>query len=119
MTGGVVAADRAGVRDVSDGVIVRGQGQVVAEGPPDGVMAQQAGIDAYLGAHHDAPLTLEEEEQQMQEAADVIAKEEEEEGTARARSPGPTPTRTQVVSLPRSTARSTSRPPRAHSCAPM
>ncbi|NYG57927.1 branched-chain amino acid transport system ATP-binding protein [Nocardioides daedukensis] len=82
MTVVFVEHDMDVVRDVSDWVIVMAQGQVVAEGPPDEVMAQQAVIDAYLGAHHDAPLTLEEEEQQMQEAADVIAKEEEEEGTA-------------------------------------
>src|SRR3546814_10059081 len=73
MTVVFVEHDMDVVRDVSDWVIVMAQGQVVAEGPPDEVMAQQAVIDAYLGAHHDAPLTLEEEEQQMQEAADVIA----------------------------------------------
>jgi neutral amino acid transport system ATP-binding protein len=40
------------VRDISDWVIVMAQGQVVAEGPPDIVMANPAVIDAYLGAHH-------------------------------------------------------------------
>src|SRR3546814_11773960 len=110
MTVVFVEHDMDVVRDVSDWVIVMAQGQVVAEGPPDEVMAQQAVIDAYLGAHHDAPLTLEEEEQQMQEAADVIAMEEEEEGTARARSPGPRPPSTQVGSPPRSPPRSTPRP---------
>jgi ABC-type branched-subunit amino acid transport system ATPase component len=51
------------VRDISDWVIVMAQGQIVAEGPPDSVMSDQRVIDAYLGAHHDAALTFEEEEQ--------------------------------------------------------
>jgi branched-chain amino acid transport system ATP-binding protein len=45
------------VRDISDWVIVMGQGQIIAEGPPDAVMSDQAVIDAYLGAHHDQALT--------------------------------------------------------------
>jgi branched-chain amino acid transport system ATP-binding protein len=53
------------VRDISDWVIVMAQGKVVAEGPPDAVMADPAVIDAYLGGHHDAPLTVEEEERQL------------------------------------------------------
>ena len=53
------------VRDISDWVVVMAQGKIVAEGPPDVVMADQAVIDAYLGAHHDAPLTPEEEQEQI------------------------------------------------------
>ena len=53
------------VRDISDWVVVMAQGRIVAEGPPDTVMADQAVIDAYLGAHHDAPLTPEEEQEQL------------------------------------------------------
>jgi branched-chain amino acid transport system ATP-binding protein len=53
------------VRDISDWVVVMAQGRIVAEGPPDVVMADPAVIDAYLGAHHDAPLSLEEEEAQI------------------------------------------------------
>jgi branched-chain amino acid transport system ATP-binding protein len=53
------------VRDISDWVVVMAQGRIVAEGTPDVVMADQAVIDAYLGAHHDAALTLEKEEQQL------------------------------------------------------
>ena len=49
------------VRDVSDWVVVMAQGQIVAEGPPESVMSQPEVIDAYLGAHHNAPLTYEEE----------------------------------------------------------
>ena len=44
------------VRDISDWVIVMAQGKIIAEGPPDAVMADQRVIDAYLGAHHDADL---------------------------------------------------------------
>jgi neutral amino acid transport system ATP-binding protein len=56
------------VRDISDWVVVMAQGRVVAEGPPDVVMADPAVIDAYLGAHHDAPLTPEEEAAQIEAA---------------------------------------------------
>ena len=56
------------VRDISDWVIVMAQGRVVAEGPPDVVMADPAVIDAYLGAHHDAPLSAEEEQAQLSAA---------------------------------------------------
>jgi branched-chain amino acid transport system ATP-binding protein len=49
------------VRDISDWVIVMGQGKVIAEGPPDSIMADQRVIDAYLGAHHDTDITELEE----------------------------------------------------------
>jgi branched-chain amino acid transport system ATP-binding protein len=45
------------VRDISDWVIVMSQGKVIAEGPPHDVMQNDAVIDAYLGTHHDKPLT--------------------------------------------------------------
>jgi len=51
------------VRDISDWVVVMAQGRIVAEGPPEDVMADPTVIDAYLGAHHDAALTVEEEEE--------------------------------------------------------
>lgn len=44
------------VRHIADWVIVMAEGKVVAEGPPDVVMKDQAVIDAYLGAHHDVDL---------------------------------------------------------------
>lgn len=44
------------VRDISDWVIVMAQGKIVAEGTPHEVMRNQAVVDAYLGAHHDASL---------------------------------------------------------------
>ena len=56
------------VRDISDWVIVMAQGRVIAEGPPHEIMANEAVIDAYLGGHHDAPLTEAEEERMLAEA---------------------------------------------------
>jgi len=44
------------VRHISDWVIVMAEGRVVAEGPADTVMSDQAVVDAYLGAHHDTDL---------------------------------------------------------------
>jgi neutral amino acid transport system ATP-binding protein len=66
------------VRDISDWVIVMAQGQIVAEGPPDAVMADQRVIDAYLGAHHDTDLS-EMEEEILAEAEAEIAQEQQEE----------------------------------------
>ena len=44
------------VRHISDWVVVMAEGKLVAEGPADSVMSNQAVIDAYLGAHHDTDL---------------------------------------------------------------
>jgi neutral amino acid transport system ATP-binding protein len=66
------------VRDISDWVMVMAQGRLIAEGPPDEIMANDAVIDAYLGGHHDAPLSAEEEEEQLRAAeAELQAKQEE------------------------------------------
>lgn len=65
------------VRDISDWVVVMAQGKVVAEGPPDTVMADPAVIDAYLGAHHDTPLTFDAEEQVRVEAEAELEEEAE------------------------------------------
>ncbi len=62
------------VRDISDWVIVMAAGRIIAEGPPDAVMGDQRVIDAYLGAHHDAALSVEEEEEML--AAAATAREE-------------------------------------------
>lgn len=67
------------VRDISDWVIVMAQGAVIAEGPPDTIMSDARVIDAYLGAHHDAPLSEEELETQLQEAEAALTAEVEEE----------------------------------------
>jgi len=53
------------VRGISDWVVVMAQGKIIAEGPPRTIMADERVIDAYLGAHHDMPLTEAEEEKQL------------------------------------------------------
>ena len=67
------------VRDISDWVVVMAQGQVIAEGPPDSVMADPRVIDAYLGAHHDTKLTFEAEEKILDAAQQELAEEQETE----------------------------------------
>jgi ABC-type branched-subunit amino acid transport system ATPase component len=67
------------VRDISDWVVVMAQGRVVAEGPPDAVMADPRVIDAYLGAHHDADLTFEQEEKILAEAEAELEQEEKQD----------------------------------------
>ena len=69
------------VRDISDWVIVMAQGRIISEGPPESVMTDQRVIDAYLGAHHDTPLTFEEEERILSESQ--AAAEEEQKETER------------------------------------
>jgi neutral amino acid transport system ATP-binding protein len=71
------------VRDISDWVVVMAQGRIVAEGPPDVVMADQAVIDAYLGAHHDAALTPEQEQAEIAAAEREL--EEQHAATSRKR----------------------------------
>ncbi len=44
------------VRHIADWVVVMAEGRVVAEGPPETVMKDQAVIDAYLGSHQDVDL---------------------------------------------------------------
>jgi branched-chain amino acid transport system ATP-binding protein len=63
------------VRDISDWVVVMAQGQIIAESAPEDIGANQAVIDAYLGAHHDAPLTIEEEQQVLADAEAAIERE--------------------------------------------
>jgi branched-chain amino acid transport system ATP-binding protein len=53
MTVVFVEHDMDVVHDISDWVVVLGEGAVVSEGTPDQVMTDQRVIDAYLGAHHD------------------------------------------------------------------
>ena len=61
------------VRDISDWVIVMAQGTIVAEGPPDSVMANKSVIDAYLGSHHDQDLSEDVEEEIIAAAEAEIA----------------------------------------------
>ncbi|WP_068478466.1 ABC transporter ATP-binding protein [Pseudoclavibacter helvolus] len=66
------------VTNISDWVVVMAEGQIVAEGPPETVMKDQAVIDAYLGAHHDQDLgDLDIQELEVERIA-------EEEGVAAA-----------------------------------
>lgn len=51
-----VEHDMQMVRHIADWVIVMAEGKIVAEGPPEEVMANPAVIDAYLGSHHDQDL---------------------------------------------------------------
>jgi neutral amino acid transport system ATP-binding protein len=68
------------VRDISDWVVVMAAGRIIAEGPPESISRNQAVVDAYLGAHHDAPLTAEEEDRVLAEAEEAIAREEQTSG---------------------------------------
>jgi branched-chain amino acid transport system ATP-binding protein len=66
------------VRDISDWVFVMAEGRLIAEGPAESIGQNQAVVDAYLGAHHDAPLSFEEEERQLRAAEQAIAEQEEQ-----------------------------------------
>lgn len=63
------------VRDIADWVVVMGQGKILAEGPPDTVMADPRVIDAYLGAHHDQSLAELEEQLETGALAEEVAAE--------------------------------------------
>jgi neutral amino acid transport system ATP-binding protein len=68
------------VRDISDWVVVMAAGRIIAEGPPESISQNRAVVDAYLGAHHDAPLTSEEEDRVLAQAEREIAREENADG---------------------------------------
>jgi neutral amino acid transport system ATP-binding protein len=63
------------VRDISDWVVVMAQGRIIAEGPPETISQNKEVVDAYLGAHHDKALTIEEEERQLARAEAELAAE--------------------------------------------
>jgi branched-chain amino acid transport system ATP-binding protein len=63
------------VRDISDWVVVMAAGKIIAEGPPESISQNKAVVDAYLGAHHDAPLTVEEEDRVLAAAEAQAARE--------------------------------------------
>ena len=75
MTVVFVEHDMDVVYDISDWVIVMAEGRIIAEGPPETIGANQAVIDAYLGAHHDAPQSEAEEQAQLAAAQEMIAEE--------------------------------------------
>jgi neutral amino acid transport system ATP-binding protein len=60
------------VRDISDWVVVMAQGKIIAEGPPDEVMADTRVIDAYLGAHHDQSLAEIADEEGLAVPAEIL-----------------------------------------------
>jgi branched-chain amino acid transport system ATP-binding protein len=66
------------VRDISDWVVVMAQGRIVAEGPPEDVMADPAVIDDYLGDHHDTELSFDLVEEIEAEAEAELEAEAEE-----------------------------------------
>ncbi len=66
------------VRDISDWVVVMAEGAIIAEGPHSAITADPAVIDAYLGAHHDAPLDIAEEQEQLAESERLLEEEERE-----------------------------------------
>ncbi len=76
MTVMFVEHDMDVVYGISDWVVVMAEGRIIAEGVPEDIGANDEVIDAYLGAHHDAPLTFEEEERQLQAAERAVAEEE-------------------------------------------
>jgi branched-chain amino acid transport system ATP-binding protein len=77
MTVVFVEHDMDVVRHIADWAIVMAAGSIVAEGPPAAVMADERVIDAYLGSHHDAPLSLEEEEERLAVAEEAMIAEAE------------------------------------------
>jgi neutral amino acid transport system ATP-binding protein len=76
MTVMFVEHDMDVVHDISDWVVVMGEGKVISEGTADDVSADPKVIDAYLGTHHDAPTSKQEEERQLAAAEAAIAAEE-------------------------------------------
>jgi neutral amino acid transport system ATP-binding protein len=66
------------VRDISDWVIVMAEGAIIAEGPHTTITSNPLVIDAYLGTHHDAPLTPEEATERIAEDEAIVDEEEEE-----------------------------------------
>lgn len=63
------------VRDISDWVVVMGEGAIIAEGTSESIGSNQVVIDAYLGTHHDAPLDPEEEERMLAEDEAILGED--------------------------------------------
>ncbi|MEM8620646.1 MAG: ABC transporter ATP-binding protein [Actinomycetota bacterium] len=58
------------VQDISDWVVVMAEGEIIAEGRPDDISADERVIDAYLGSHHDSDLFDEFENEQETDQED-------------------------------------------------
>lgn len=68
------------VHDISDWVVVMGEGSVIAEGTPDQIMADPRVIDAYLGQHHDGAVkTVDGEDVAADEVAAPQLREADDE----------------------------------------
>ena len=67
------------VSSISDRVVCMAEGSIIAEGTHQEVVSNPAVIDAYLGAHHDAPRSEQEEAEQLAAAEAKIAEELAEE----------------------------------------
>ena len=80
MTVMFVEHDMDVVHDISDWVVVMAEGKIIAEGTPDQISTNPKVIDAYLGAHHDAPLSAAEEQAQLAEAHAMIEEESGDDG---------------------------------------
>jgi neutral amino acid transport system ATP-binding protein len=66
------------VRTISDWVVVMSEGRIIAEGRHSSIVTNRHVIDAYLGMHHDAPLSRDEEERILAEVEAVIEAKEGE-----------------------------------------
>jgi neutral amino acid transport system ATP-binding protein len=78
-----VEHDMAVVMEISDWVVVLGEGRVIAEGPPQTVATNPAVIDAYLGTDHAArraPVPIEEAREAAEALEDAEAAVEQSEG---------------------------------------
>jgi neutral amino acid transport system ATP-binding protein len=87
------------VRTISDWVVVMSEGEIIAEGKHASIVTNENVINAYLGAHHDTPLDVAEQERQLAAAqaelaaaADGTAAAESASGAATADGPSGEPT---------------------------
>ncbi|MGI8685715.1 MAG: ABC transporter ATP-binding protein [Acidimicrobiales bacterium] len=70
-----VEHDMDAVHEISDWVVVMGEGRIIAEGMAEAIGNNPVVIDAYLGSHHDAPATIEEEQRRLDEVAEATGTE--------------------------------------------
>jgi len=70
------------VQTISDWVVVMAEGEIIAEAPPAEIGTNPRVIDAYLGARHDTPLSLEEEEEVLELVEQEVERLAEEQPDA-------------------------------------